>query len=66
MDALYCQNAACYLTFQCCIKNRAENCSIHRRFLKGESVIQYTEEELEIMTRQENFPVDSTVYKYYQ
>lgn len=42
-----CQNTACYLALVCHLRKDAEHCAIHRWFLKGEEVIQFTEEDLQ-------------------
>ncbi len=43
---MVCENATCYLVFVCYIKDRAENCSLHKQFLKGEPVIQFSAEDI--------------------
>lgn len=44
-----CQNAACYLLLQCRIKDCAQNCSIHRNYLKGNPIFEFSKEELDII-----------------
>lgn len=60
---MYCQNAACYLIFECHIKDRAENCSIHRWYLEGYPVFQYTEKELQEIEKHTHSKKDSTNVK---
>ena len=43
-----CQNVTCYIAFLCRIKDQAENCALHRWFLRGEAVPQLSEEDIEL------------------
>lgn len=51
-----CQNKNCYLSFMCRIKNKAENCAIHRWYLSGEAVIMdlKSEDEYDIKNSVQN------------
>lgn len=58
-----CQNATCYLILECRIKYKAENCAIHKRFLKGEPVFQYSDEEIKEIKDHWKLPQDSTKFR---
>ena len=50
-----CRNNSCYLVLVCRHRNAANNCSIHRWYLKGEGVIQYPEEEMKEIEKMVDF-----------
>jgi len=58
-----CQNTTCYLIFLCHIKDRAQNCALHRQFIAGEPVIQFTAEEMKEIAEHDYLNSDSSRVK---
>lgn len=52
-ETVKCQNVTCYIAFLCRIKDKAESCALHRRFLLGEAVPQLSEEDIRELSRLE-------------